>query len=157
MCSATPQSSSTRFGRRVAEDAEQDQRIGGQVVGEPRAVEPEGQRETAEHRLPEPRHRVHVVEHRVAQFGGLGREEVAGRAVATRWCLVVELGSEVEAFLLVRNTGGQLATQREPTPPGAAAARHGDLGLLGIREGEELRAAGVESDSNDGSTPWPTM
>jgi hypothetical protein len=48
-----------------------------------------------------------------------------------------QLLAEIEAFLVVRPSGGQLAAKRKPAAPGAPAARHGDRLLVGRRLIEE--------------------
>jgi hypothetical protein len=52
-----------------------------------------------------------------------------------------QLGAEVQPFLQVRLPGGELAAHREETPPGPAAAFHGDLQLVrrGQREDRQPR------------------
>ena len=50
--------------------------------------------------------------------------------------VVAQLGAEVQAFLPVGPARGQLAAERKPAAPGAAAERHrvARLGLFGKRE-----------------------
>ncbi len=134
--------------RWIAEDTEQDQGIGRQVVGKPHAVETKSKREATKHHLTERRHDVHVAEDRVAQFRGLVEKQVPPMqrcSGSDAGVLIVELGPEVQAFLLVRHTGRQLAAQRKPTPPGAAGERHGDHGFVFLGAGEEHAGRAVEA------------
>ena len=52
--------------------------------------------------------------------------------------VVVELGAEVQTFLQIRLSGGELATDRKIAAPGSTAARHVDAHLFGLVAGEEL-------------------
>ena len=92
---------------------------------------------------PEAGQRVEVGEDQRAQPGHLAREQVAAvQREAGQHPRVVggQLGAEVEAFLQVGLAGGELGADREETPPGPAAAGHGDLQLVGRRQREELGA-----------------
>ena len=104
-------------------------------------------------RWPSVRHRVEVREHRVARARRAGAGTGSGRGAARRRARVVvgaELGAEVDAFLAVGYPRRELAADREPAPPRAAAVRHRDLGLLGFVECEELASQRVEAASQRG-------
>jgi len=66
----------------------------------------------------------------------------SGRPASTRGSSGGQLGAEIEPFLQVRLPGGELAADREVTPPGPAAPRHRDLHLVRHGQGEELGARG---------------
>ncbi len=124
------------------EDAEQHERLGGEVVVEPARLEPECEGDAAQHALADRRDRVDVLEHCVAETGGPRREQVrtVQRPVA-RW----ELLTEVQPFFLVGLPGRQLAADGEPAPPRVATARHRDRSLLFVVEREELARERVEA------------
>ena len=133
--------------RRVVEDPEQDERVSGQMSVEPILVEAEPDRDAAQQGVAERGDCVDVVEDRVAQSGRSGREEVrpVQRPSGPHPRIVGrELLAEVDAFLHVGATRGELAAHREPTSPGAPALGHGDVRLLVVAQGEELPRQSVE-------------
>jgi len=142
---ADPPPGGLRRRRRVAEDPEQDRRVGGVSGGEVPGVEPEAQRHSRQHRLGEAGQRVQVREHELTQPGNLAREQVAAvqrqpgqhPRVASG-----QLGAEVQSLLQVRLPGGELAADRKVPAPGPAAPLHGDLHLVRHGQGEELGARG---------------
>ncbi len=131
---------------RVEKDAEQDQRIGGVAAREVVLGQLERAGDGGHHAVTERRDRRHPGE----RWSGAkpGQHVVAGKEVAAVQrhagahprMVVAELAAEVEAFLPVGPAGGQLAAERKPAAPGAAAERHGEalLGFLG--QGEEAMA-----------------
>ena len=63
-----------------------------------------------------------------------------GRPARTRGSSAGELFAEVQAFLLVGDARRELASEREPAPPRAAAVPHRDLRLLRLRATRRTRA-----------------
>jgi hypothetical protein len=154
----------SRVGGRVVEDAEQAHRVGREVPGEPRAVETEPECDAAQHRLAEPGHLCHVREHRLPQLGRTAGKEVGamqGRASEDARMVRTELGAEVQPLLEIGDTRGELAADREPTPPRTTGPRHRDLGLLTVRQREEPASGcvelalevGVHAMAHDGEEP----
>ena len=70
--------------RRVAEDAEQGDRVGGEVLVEPAGVEAEAERDAPHEAMAERGHGVHPLEHRVPHRRQALGEEVRRRAAGAR-------------------------------------------------------------------------
>ncbi len=163
MCSPTPQPSSVAAGDggRIVEDPEQDRRIGGDTLLEPRGGQAEPEGEPLHHRIGDRAQRGQPVEDGIAQFGWSGRELVRPvqrrRRDHTRVVGSV-FDAEVDPLLAVGTAGGQFAVDREPPPPGrtcAAASRSRPSCPRAARRtrGRRRRAARAAA----GSTPWPKM
>ena len=130
------------------EDAEQDGRIGREVVGEPGGPEPETQRDAAHHGVGDATHRVEPLEHQRSEFGRLGRELVAsvqGGGGEDPGMVRSVLGAEVDPLLAVGDTRRQFAADREPSAPGRAGVRHRDPGLHVLGAFEECAGGGLEA------------
>ena len=135
-------------GRRVMEDAEQDGRIGGVMGGEIVGPLAEAEGDTFDQRVGGVRGCGYIVEHGRAKVRDLRGPQVGAVERPTRrhpWMAGGQLGSEVEAFLDVGLSRGQLAANREKTAPGRAAVGHRDGHLVGRRQGEEGPAGGIEA------------
>jgi hypothetical protein len=79
-----------------------------------------------------------------AQLRHLPREQVAAvqrQPGAHPGIVAAEFGAEVEPLLQVGPARGEFGTDREVSPPGRAAAGHGDLHLGRLRQ-REKRGAG---------------
>ena len=112
---------------------------GGEVPG----VQAEALGHSGEHGLAQAGQGVEVGQHQRAQPGDLPREQVAAvqrEPGQDARVIAGQLGAEVQPFLQVRLPGGELGAHREETPPGPAAALHGDLQLVRRGQREELSA-----------------
>ncbi len=81
------------------------------------------------------------------QHGVAGEQVAAVQRHARRHArmVVAQLGAEVQALLPVGAAGRQLAAEREPAAPGAAAERHRVAGLGLFGQVEEAVAQGFEA------------
>jgi len=130
---------------RVEKDPEQDQRIGGVAAREVVLGQFERAGDAGHDPMAERGHRRHPGRDRLAEPG---QHVVAGNEVAAVQrhagadprMVVAELAAEIEPFLPVGPARGQLAAEREPAAPGAAAERHGEALLRFLGEGEEAMA-----------------
>jgi small GTP-binding protein len=134
--------------RRVVEDAEEHDRVGGEVAVEPPFIEIERTRDPREQRVTDIGERFDVTEYRGAQTRGPVGEQV--RTVQRRprgdaRVVERELFAEIETFLHVGRSRRQLTADRKPPAPRAAAVHHRDLRLLGLRKGEELTGERVDA------------
>ena len=123
-----PLAGESRVRGRVTEDPEQDRRIGAPTV-EPVGFQAQVAGDAREDRPTDPSDGVHPLEHGGAEVRWVVREQVRPVHRSTTQdpgFVRGQFDPEVDAFLAVRNSAGELVAHLEPSPPRRPAERHRD-------------------------------